>query len=179
MGEWNVVVSVRVGSYQSARRLLGSFGRVHRTPFYNVLALQVDDVPRFVESLREGLSASPAHYAVLHHLMPAHKTFRFQSPEEFEALAREAVGPWLADLAGKTFYVRMHRRGFKGRLSSQHEEQVLDKFLLAGLEEMGCPGRISFDDPDAVCVVETIGQWAGLSLWTRADRERFPFLHVD
>jgi len=64
---------------------------------------------------------------------------------------------------------RRHRRGFKDRLASQEQERILDSVLLAALEKAGNPGRISFEDPDVVCVVETIGQWAGLSLWTRED----------
>ncbi len=179
MEDWNVVVSVQPGCYQAVRRLLETFGRVRRTAFYNVLTLQVEDVGQFLETLRENFGGFPEQYQGLHHIMPAQKTFRFQSPEEFEALARAAAGSWVPALAGKTFYVRMHRRGFKGRLSSQNEERILDKFLLASLEQLGNPGRITFDDPDAICVVETIGHWAGLSLWTRGDRQRFPFLHLD
>jgi tRNA(Ser,Leu) C12 N-acetylase TAN1 len=179
MEEWNVVVTVQPGRYREACRLLEAFGRVRRTVFYNVITVKVEDARQFLESLRERLIASPAQCEGLRHVMPAQKTFRFQSPEEFEGFAREAVGSWVPELAGKTFYVRIHRRGFKGRLSSQDEERFLDKFLLASLEKIGCPGRITFDDPDAICAVETIGQWAGLSLWTREDRHRFPFLHVD
>ena len=178
MEDWNVVVTVQSGHYREASRLLRSLGRVRRTAFYNVLTLQVEDVRQFLEVLREKLAIAPEQYEGLH-FMPVQKTFQFQSPVEFEALAHEAVGGWLAELAGKTFHVRMHRRGFKGRLSSQDEERDLDKVLLAGLENIGKPGRISFDDPDIICVVETVGQRAGLSLWTREDRQRFPFLHLD
>lgn len=179
MEDWNVVVTVQPGYYRQAHRLLEPFGRVHRTAFYNVITLKVEDIRQFLEVLREKLLAFPAQYEGLCHIMPAQKVFRYQSPEEFEVSAHEAVVIWLPELAGKAFYVRMHRRGFKGRLSSQEEEHDLDKFLLAGLEKIGCPGRITFDDPDAICVVETVGQWAGLSLWTREDRRRFPFLHLD
>lgn len=103
----------------------------------------------------------------------------FQSPEEFEAKAREAVGSWLTRLAGKSFHVRLHRRGFKRRLSSQEEERSLDTFLLQSLEQRGTPGRITFDDPDAIIAVETVGQRAGFSLWTREDMQRYPFLKLD
>ncbi|MEJ2552519.1 MAG: hypothetical protein P8164_08450 [Gammaproteobacteria bacterium] len=178
MEDWNVVVTVQEGHYRQAGRLLRSYGRVRHTAFYDVLTLRVDDVRRFLETVREDTAASPEKYAGIR-FMPVQKSFRFQSPEEFEALAREAAGEWVPELAGKTFYVRMHRRGFKGRLSSQEEERFLDGVLLAGIEKTGNSGRISFEDPDAVCVVETVGQRAGLALWTREDRRRFPFLHWD
>lgn len=44
----------------------------------------------------------------------------------------------------------MHRRGFKGRLSSQNEERFLDEVLLDALEQMGKPGRITFEKPDVI-----------------------------
>jgi len=179
MEDWNVVVSVQPGRYREAYRLLEPFGRIHRTAFYNVFTMKVEDIRRFLEELREKASVSPSQYECLRHVMPAQKTFLFQSPDEFAIRAREAAGGWVPDLADKKFYVRMHRRGFKGRLSSHDEEWSLGKFLLAGLENMENQGRIEFENPDAVCVVETVGQRAGLSLWTREDMRRFPYLHVD
>jgi hypothetical protein len=54
------------------------------------------------------------------------------------------------------------------------EEQLLDAFLLVQLARTDTPGKIRFADPDAVIAVETIGSWAGLSLWKREDRARYP-----
>jgi hypothetical protein len=50
------------------------------------------------------------------------RTFRFSVPEEFQSKARDTVIEWVPELLAKRFHVRMHRRGFKGRLSSQYEE---------------------------------------------------------
>ena len=82
-------------------------------------------------------------------------------------------------LRGSSFHVRMHRRGFKGRLSSQREEQFLDHYILTRLEQEQCSGRITFDDPDAIITVETVGQRAGIALWSREERERYLFLNLD
>ncbi len=79
----------------------------------------------------------------------------------------------------KSFHVRMHRRGFKGRISSHDEERFLDKILLEELGRMGNPGHITFEDPDAILVVETVGQQAGLSCWNREDLQRYPLLRLD
>jgi hypothetical protein len=51
--------------------------------------------------------------------------------------------------------------------------------LLEALEKAGAPGRVSFQEPDAIIAIETIGTWAGLSLVTREDRERYPFIRLD
>jgi hypothetical protein len=72
----------------------------------------------------------------------------------------------------------MHRRGLKGRIQRTQEEQLLDRVLLEALRERGTQGRIDFEDPDAVIAVETLGDEAGLSLWKRADLERYPALEA-
>jgi tRNA(Ser,Leu) C12 N-acetylase TAN1 len=92
------------------------------------------------------------------------------------------VTHWLDKLAGKHFYVRMHRRGFKGRLSSIEEERFLDDFILDSLNNLAQQGKaqakINFEDPDSVIAVETIGQEAGLSIWSREQLVRYPFLKL-
>jgi tRNA(Ser,Leu) C12 N-acetylase TAN1 len=79
-------------------------------------------------------------------------------------------------LADKAFHVRMHRRGFKGRIQRTQEEQLLDRALLESLTERGMTARIDFEDPDAILAVETVGDQAGMSLWLRMDLQRYPFL---
>ena len=86
---------------------------------------------------------------------------------------------WLPKLAGKRFYVRLHRRGFKGILSSPQEERFLDDAILEGLQQAGTHGQIGFDDPDVVIDIETVDNRAGVSLWTREDIRRFAFLRPD
>jgi tRNA(Ser,Leu) C12 N-acetylase TAN1 len=177
MQDWNVIVTAR--DYRAARGCLAAFGEVARTDFFNGLTMKVPDVERFVEELREAVSRDPVLAQALARVVPVTQRFTFQSPAEFEAGARDMVAAWVDDLAGCAFHVRMHRRGFRGRLSSQDEERFLDRFLLKRLAEQGAPGRITFDDPDVIIAVETVGQQAGLSLWGREARARYPFLGLD
>jgi hypothetical protein len=143
MRDWNVVVSVRDGGFARARRLLQPLGPVGRTGFYNVLVMKFDDTSRLLEALRERVDQDPTILGSLARIMPAARTFDFQSPEEFEARAREAALAWVPDLAGKAFHVRLHRRGLKGRLPSPEEERFLDEAVLEAPETAGTPGRIS------------------------------------
>ena len=179
MHDWNVVVSVHDGGYKRARQILEEFGRVSRTDFYNMLMLQVDDISAMLENLRERLSTDDEVRMTLARVMPVSCSFTFQTPEEFETKAGKAVLPWLPQLANKSWHVRMHRRGFKGRLSSHDEERFLDQLLLEELAKAGTPGHISFEDPDVVIAVETVSQQAGLALWTRQDLRKYPFLKID
>jgi tRNA(Ser,Leu) C12 N-acetylase TAN1 len=179
MQDWNVIVSVHERGFKQAFIKLGAFGHVGRTEFFNVLTISVDDVHGMLETLRKWIIEDPQSLSFLSRLMPVAVTFNFTSPEEFEERAREAVLSWVPRLAGRSFHVRLHRRGFKGKISSPAAERLLDEALLVSLEKNGTPGRIAFDNPDAVVAVETIGQRAGMSLWTREDLERFPFIRAD
>jgi len=177
--DWNVVATVQEHSFRHAWDFLLAYGAVARTDYFNVITLRVADTGAFLEQLRRDLAADAAAAAALARAVPVTTAFGFQSPREFEAAARRAVTPWLSELAGCTFHVRMHRRGFKGRLSSQDEERFLDHYVIEGLRRHGADASVSFDDPDIVIAVETVGQRGGVSRWARDQRSRYPFLGLD
>jgi tRNA(Ser,Leu) C12 N-acetylase TAN1 len=179
MNDWNVVVTVHEGGFTEARRLLEKMGPVSRTEFFNVLVMRVEDIPSLLEHLRERVEREPGILNDIARLVPFTHPFNFQSPEMFEKNAMEIVSQWVPNLANKSFHVRMRRRGFKGRLSSMDEERFLDEYLLDALEKTGTPGHIVFDDPDFIIAVESVGNRAGLSLWSRDDLRRYPFLRLD
>ena len=180
MHDWNVVATVHEGGFNKGIRLLKRFGAVERTDFFNLLAVRTTDEPlRFLEAVQEEASRDPASGACLARVMPVIQTFTFQTPAEFDEKARMAVCAWLPSLAGKGFHLRMHRRGFKGKLSSLEEERFLDTYLLEALELAGTPGHITFSDPDGIIALETIGPRAGLSLWSREEVRSYPLLHLD
>jgi len=174
-----VIVSVREGGYNRAHKLLRQFGAVGPSGFLNVLVMRVDPPKHLLEALMERKSREPDTLAFLGHVRPVGSIFTFQSPEEFESRARDSALAFPPELAGKGFHVRMHRHGFKGRLSSQEQERLLGTILLEALGKASTPGHVTFEDPDAILVLETLGNRAGLSLWTREDLRRFPLLGLD
>lgn len=177
--DWNVIVSVREGGFGRARQLLREFGAVGPSGFLNVLVMRVDDPKRLLEGLAAALLQEPDAVGFLGRVVPVRSTFTFQSPEEFEARARDAALAFLPELAGKGFHVRMHRHGFRGRLFSQDEERRLGAVLQEAMEKAGAPGHVTFEDPDAILAVETLGNQAGLSVWTREQLRRYAFLRLD
>ncbi len=179
MSEWNAVVSIHEHGLKEAFDKLGGLGLLSKTVFLNVLLLKTDDMQALLDTLRERMQEDPASWSFLSRLIPVTRTFTFQSPEAFETQAKEAVQTWFPKLAGRGFHVRMRRRGFKGKLSSQDEERFLDEFILDALEKAGTSGHIAFDDPDAVIAIETVGSWAGLSFWNREDLRRYPFIRLE
>jgi len=179
MQEWNAVITVNERGFEDAFKRLGRFGHIRKSGFFNVLFMRADDLPGMLEALRQWISEDPHSMSFLSKLMPVTDTFSFQSPGEFEEKAKRIVLAWVPELAGKGFHVRMRRRGFKGKLSGLEEEHFLDKVLLEALEKTGKPGHITFEDPDSIVAVETIAQWAGLSIWSLEELQKYPFIRLD
>jgi tRNA(Ser,Leu) C12 N-acetylase TAN1 len=180
--DWNVVVTAYDWrGLRSARRLLSRYGEVARTEFHNVLVLKVPDVAAFLDAI----SAAAEHDASMRNdisrIVPAQATFAFATAAEFEEKARAIACQWAERMAGGSFHVRLHRRtgGSPARLRGQAEERHLGVSILERLSELGQPGRLDFEDPDYVLDIETVGERAGMSLWSRDDLKRFPFLRVD
>jgi tRNA(Ser,Leu) C12 N-acetylase TAN1 len=180
MKDWNVIVTVNDScGYRHARQRLRQFGTVEGTEFHNVLVMRVPDADALLAALAEMMRDDMSLFNDLSRLVPAHVTFDFATKEEFETNALTAILGWAGRMAGQTFHIRFHRRGFGDQLRSLSEEKLLDTALLNRLAEIGRPGRIDFADPDYVIDIETAGNRAGLSIWTREDLRSYPFLRVD
>ncbi len=103
--------------------------------------------------------------------------FQLQTRKNFKQSQRNRF-ELSEETAGKSFHVRMHRRGFKGKISTVKEERMLNEAILKSLEELGTPGHLNFEDPDAILAVETLGQQAGFSIWMREELNKYPFLKL-
>lgn len=179
MLDWNVVVTTHEHRYRHARAFLAPMGELRDTDFYNVLVMRVEEPLAFLARLERHLEAFPEARPTLARVLPVTETFNYQTPEEFERKATGVVRGWLAQLAGTRFHVRMHRRGFKGKLSSLEEEHFLDHFVIEELAKQGQEASIAFEDPDWILALDTVSQRAGLSLWSRETLQRFPLLKLD
>jgi tRNA(Ser,Leu) C12 N-acetylase TAN1 len=179
MHDWNAVITVRDGGFAPTCRLLEEFGLVRNSGFFNTLVMRTGDPFQLLADLQEQLAANPAISSWISRFVPIRQLFTFQSAAEFELHSQEAILEWLPLLENSRFHLRMHRRGFKGKLSSMEEERFLDEFLLQKLAEAGRPGKVAFDDPDAIIALETIGTQAGVSLFNRDELQRFSLLHLD
>ncbi len=179
MQEWNVVVSISPQHYHQALKLLREFGEVQHTDFFNIVVMRVADVGAFLDQLHLLAAELPACRQALNRVVPITTVFTFQDPHGFEEKACQAVAGWVQQLRDKSFHVRMRRRGFKGKLSSLEEEQFLDHFLIEQVRLAGGATRIDFTDPDLIIALETVGQRAGVSLWSREQRQRYSLVRLD
>jgi tRNA(Ser,Leu) C12 N-acetylase TAN1 len=178
--DWNVVITVSdAAGYRAVRRKLRHLGQIDRTDFHNVMVMRVCDVAGFLQALEEIIAEDRGLLDNASRIVPAHSVFDFSTAAQFDEQSRTVVAAWSPRLAGSSFHVRIHRRGHKSELSSQREESILDRVVIVRTGELARPARMDFADPDFIINVETVGGRAGLSLWTRGDRARYPFLRLD
>jgi len=176
MIDWNVIVTVR-SDYDRALGVLRRLGTTERTGLFNVIVMRVPDVRVLLAEIAR-LPAPEHFFATISHVVPVTHKFSFSTPEELESKARDIVLAWAPELAGKSFHVRMRRRGHKGEIHAQELERQLGRAVIDELARRGAPARFALDDPDVVIAIETIRDQVGLGLWTRADLELYPFLRA-
>jgi tRNA(Ser,Leu) C12 N-acetylase TAN1 len=177
--DWNVVVTVYEDGFKTARRILSDAGAISPTAYHDVLVMTVEDPRAFLDWFTQRVTQEPGLLNFISRVVPAAQVFEFHDGEEFESKVGEAISEIAPQLAGKSFHVRMHRRGFKRQLSAHEEERRLGAHLFEALKAAGTPATVKFDDPDAIVVIETVGERAGVSVFTREDMQRCPFLRFD
>jgi tRNA(Ser,Leu) C12 N-acetylase TAN1 len=175
---WNVVVTAQPDGFTRARQLLAPFGTVATTGLYNVLVIEVADPAAFLQAFEQRAAQDPRLLRSIARLVPLQQTFEFSSRATFEEKATQAVLRFADRLGGRTFHVRVKRRGHKGEISGHGEDVVLGTALLDELTRRGETSSIAYDDPDFIVDIEIVGDRAGVSLWSRDDLARFPFLKV-
>ena len=179
MKDWNVVVSVFQDGYSRALRALQKLGVAERSPYHNVLVMKVNDPAILLEAIEKRTEESPALYDAISRVAPAMRNFDFLSEEEFIEKAKVFFLEWLPDLTGRSFHVRLRRRGTKHDLQTQEAERLFNNAIVDAATSAGTPSTISFTDPDVVIEVDTIDNRAGLGLWTREELARYHVLRPD
>jgi tRNA(Ser,Leu) C12 N-acetylase TAN1 len=174
--DWNVIVTLSEPTFRIARKLLARWGQLRPTEYHNVAVMSVRDTATFLQEFAAAVDEEPGILNAMSHVVPFEYVFTFDNVAEFEAKAREIALSYVPQLAGKSFHVRLRRRGLKGIISTPDEERFLDDVLLGALAATGSPGRIDFDNPDHVLLIETVGRSGGIALWTGGDLKRYPFL---
>ncbi len=176
MWKFNVVVTVSSeGRYRRLLEALCALGEFRATEFLGVIAGEVADQKAFLDQVRRRRGESDL--ADLRRVIPLDRVFTFH-PDELEARLKESIVSYVDDLAEKRFYVRLERRGLKGRIVSPEVERELDAFIVQTLEMSNKTATVDFDDPDAILVVETIGDRCGVGLLTRRMMDEYDFVRV-
>ena len=179
MKDWNVVISIYQEGFKPALHALREIGPVEPSPYHNVLVMKVEDPVAVLDAVERRTEEDPPLYDAVSRIAPAMRSFEFHSLEEFHDRAKDVVVEWLPQLAGRSFHVRLHRRGERHDLRTPDVERFIDDALLDALAQAGTPGHISFTDADAVIAIDTIDDRAGIGFWTREDLKQHRLLRPD
>ena len=179
MKDWNVVVSVFQDGYSRALRALQKLGLADPSPYHNVVLMKVDDPAVLLETIEQKTEENPALYDAISRVAPAMRNFDFLSEEEFIEKAKVMFREWLPRLAGRSFHVRLRRRGTKHDLRTQDIERLFNDAIVDATKRVGMPATISFTDSDVVIEIDTVDNRAGLGLWTRVELARHHVLRPD
>ena len=177
MVAWNVLATSIEGRRDALLIALRRLAPVRPGGYRNVVVAQVDDPSAFLRAVRDALLSDPLLPTALARVVPIERRVRITPDTAAETLAA-AAEPLLDRLAGGSFFVRLERRGLKGRLHTPTLERDLAERVWAALEARGHTPRVSFADADTVLVVETLGDEAGLAVLDRAVRRDFPFVKI-
>jgi hypothetical protein len=146
-----------------------------------------------LDAIERKTDERPALYDAIARVAPAMRSFEFQSSDAFKDHATSTILEWLPDLTGRTFHVRLHRRGPKLELRTPDAERFFNDAITeattrAGMpapdfvQRSGCRGRDRHHrrsrrnrslDPRGSCAPPPVAAGliglAGLSPWTRLD----------
>ena len=168
--DWNLVVTAHGGRRHDLVRALRPIVLLRRAGYSEVLVGRTDDVDACLAAIAARLEADPILAAeVLARVVPVERTFALADDVDAQ-LVREVVT--VADaLVGKTFHVRVERRGHRRLLMSDHLERLLGGTLVETLKAKGGTPKVTFKDPDVIVAIELIGDAAAIGLITRHHRK--------
>jgi tRNA(Ser,Leu) C12 N-acetylase TAN1 len=174
---FDVLATALEGRRDALLVALRRLGRFRPGGYRNVVVGSVGDRTAFLDRVAEELAHDPRLPTALARLLPIDQTLRFTLETALDVLAA-AVEPLVDQLSGDAFFVRVERRGLKGRLHTPTLERDLADRVWRMIEARGGTPRVYFGDPDGVIVVETLGDQAGVALLPRALRQRYPFVRI-
>ncbi len=168
-----MLVVCRQGPGVTGRTLaaLSRFGRFRTGGYPQVILGVVDRTgdgspATLADGIEELIAAEPPFDDLLERVVPVERSVLFRREDVTETLCEELndCGP---RLAGRSFHVRTHLRGLKGRVEHPAVERALGAFLSERAQASGVAARVTFNDPDIIVAVEVAGQRVGYAFLDR------------
>jgi tRNA(Ser,Leu) C12 N-acetylase TAN1 len=174
--DWNLVVTAHGGRRHDVVRALRPIVVLRRAGYSEVLVGRTDDLDGCLTAIAARLEADPLLATeIFARAVPVDRTFALAADVDAQLAAEIAT---CADaLVGKTFHVRVERRGHRRHLMSNQLERLLGGTLVEALKARGASPEVTFDDPDVIVAVELIGVAAGIGLVSRRHRQH-PFVRL-
>jgi tRNA(Ser,Leu) C12 N-acetylase TAN1 len=175
---WNVVVTSLEGQREPLVRALRPVARFRRGGFPNVLVATVEDPRAFLTALQDLHASSAIVRESLGRCIPIDRTVRFGDAATFVDEMVATIDPFVERLVGKTFFVRLFRRGFRTTMDSTRLEGEIGARLVDALKARGDTPHVRFKDADVAVAIETLRDEAGVAVLDRALRDTYAFVRI-
>ena len=173
--DWNLVVTAHGGRRHDLIYALRPIVRLRRAGYSEVLTGRTEDLDTCLAGIAARADATFSA-EVLARVVPVTRTFALAADVETQLRAETAA--FVDALVGRSFHVRVERRGHKRIMRSDRLERMLGTALVAALTARGASPRVTFTDPDVIVAVELIGDSGGIGLVPRELRARYPFVRL-
>ena len=140
MDDWNVLATSVEGARPVLMAGLRRLGVFRGAGYRNVSIGRVEDVPTFLADWRDAMAGDTILAAAVGRVLPIVRTFRIDQTDPAASLL-DAVEPLASDIDGRSFYVRIARRGLHGLIDSSEVERSLGTALWRLIEAAGWKGR--------------------------------------
>jgi tRNA(Ser,Leu) C12 N-acetylase TAN1 len=177
MKEWNILATAAREQERYLLRFLNEYGEFKGSGFRDVVLGRVEEIDAFLRTLENLREENPIKLNPLSQIVPLEKTFHFDL-SDFKDKLKEMLSSYVDRIENKKFYLRVKRRGHKGEISSLEVEKEVADFIMGSLEKAGKKAQVSFNDPDCILIVETIGNWAGVGFITKEMKEKYSFIRI-
>jgi len=177
MKEWNILVTATREQERYLLRFLNEYGEFKGSGFRDVVLGRVDEIDAFLRALENLREENPIKLNPLSQIVPLEKTFHFDL-SDFKEKLKEILSSYVDRIENKKFYLRVKRRGHKGEISSLEVEKNVADFIMDVLEKSNKKAQVSFNDPDCILIVETIGNWAGVGFITKEMKEKHSLIKI-
>jgi tRNA(Ser,Leu) C12 N-acetylase TAN1 len=175
--DWNLVVTARSGRRSDLAYALRPVVKLKHAGFPDVSIGRAADVEACLAAIAARADDRQLVPDVLARVVPVARTFLVDATELESQLLAETAS-CVDALVGRSFHVRVERRGQKEVARSDGLERRLGTGLVDALRARGAEPRVTFDDPDCIVAIELVGRVCGIGLVDRELRRRFPFVRV-
>ncbi len=177
MKEWNILATAAREQERYLLRFLNDYGEFKGSGFRDVVLGRVEETDAFLRALENLREENPIKLNPLSQIVPLEKTFHFDL-SDFKDKLKEMLSSYVDRIENKKFYLRVKRRGHKGEISSLEVEKEVADFIMGSLEKSGKKAQVSFNDPDCILIVETIGNWAGVGFITKEMKQKYSLIKI-
>ncbi|MFQ6009813.1 MAG: hypothetical protein ACE5J7_01705 [Candidatus Aenigmatarchaeota archaeon] len=168
MPDWNVIVTTQRRDIREAFKQLRPHGEFKRSAFRGILTGKVENKEEFMDRMKE--VKFPAFFRII----PIDAVFLFE-PDKLTDRLKEMMPKYAEKIPeGESWDIAFERRGLKGAINSMEITNILRE-QVKNLTK----GRLDFEKPENIIVIETLGKECGVGFLSKEMKEKYHFVRAD